>query len=112
MGGALKDLASGRPRPFPRYRGDLRDGLIAWGVLIVAGASYGVWHERHEGPRHRGNVMAALHAAGFAHAELRRDWISGCGRGRKGFTWQSGTASGTACSYGDAPRASVRVDAR
>jgi hypothetical protein len=75
----------------------------------LAALAYGVWHERSEGPRHERNVRAALVAAGYPDAQLTRKWLVRCGRGKKGYTWRTSSAHGVACSYGDPPRASVRV---
>ena len=109
MKDALRDLASGRQRPFPRAPRDLREGLAAVVFLVALGVGYGIWHERHEGPRHVRNVQAALREAGYPHADLRRDWINTCSRGGKGYVWTSRAAKGAACSYGDLPRASIEV---
>jgi hypothetical protein len=107
---ALQDLAGGRRRPFPRHRGDLKEGLVACGALLAIAVAYGVWHEHREGPRHVRNTMSALQEAGFPDAKLEREWLHRCRRGSKAYSWRSQSASGTACSYGDLPRASIRVD--
>ncbi|MEW5684555.1 MAG: hypothetical protein AB1942_06530 [Pseudomonadota bacterium] len=107
---ALQDLASGARRPSPRHRGDLREGLMACAALLAVAVVYGAWHERHEGPRHARNASAALRQAGFPDAALQRVWPGGCGRGSKAYRWRSPSASGTACSYADGPRAGIHVD--
>jgi hypothetical protein len=110
MNDALRDLASGRGRPFPRAPGDLKQGIVAGAILFALAVTYGVWHEKHEGPRHIHNVQTTLRQAGYPQAILRRDWINTCSRGSKGFVWSAPGGRGSACSYGASPWASFQVE--
>jgi hypothetical protein len=101
MSDPLRDLASGRPRPFAMDRRTKKEDLLI--ALTMAAAfyiGYPIWHEVTQEPRHRQNAMAALRQAGLKDVQLKREWFKPCpGKGNKRYSWETSRAKGYVCSY-------------
>jgi hypothetical protein len=84
-------------------------GLIVLGIAGAA-AIFGIvggfaLHARTAAERTQ-NVHAAVAKAGYGHASVMPIEGDECWRGREGFTWETTTASGSACA---GPRNEVHI---
>lgn len=76
-------------------------GIIVLGIAAAAaivGAIGGLALGARTAAERTENVRAAVAEAGYGNASVKPIKGDECWRGREGFTWQTATASGSACA--------------